>query len=88
MGIIETVGGTVVGMSLVNGKIKPKYGISNIIGCIIIFLLDILFAFLLIYCGIINFDLEFIFFPALGVVVCTYFLLIILVLQNPNNFYI
>ena len=88
MGIIETVGGTVIGISLVNGKIKPKYVISNIIGCIIVFLLDILFAFLLIFYGIINFDLEFIFFPVLGIVVCTYFLLIIPVLQNPNNFYI
>ena len=52
MGIIETVGGTVIGISLVNGKIKPKYVISNIIGCIIVFLLDILFAFLLIFYAI------------------------------------
>ena len=59
MRVIETVGGTALGISLVNGKIKPKYGIRNIIGSIILILLDILFIYLLIN-GILDINLEFI----------------------------
>lgn len=87
MGVIETVGGTALGISLVNGKIKPKYGISNIIGSIILILLDMLFIYLLIN-GILDINLEFIVYPTIGVIVCTYMILIIPILQKPNNFYI
>lgn len=84
---VGNVAGIALGIKLINGKIKPKFGKGAIIGIIIMFLL--LFASLIgfIY-GLLNFDVELIFGGACGLFGFGYLLLISPYTQNSKNYYI
>ena len=62
---IGNIVGTSLGIKLVNGKIKPKYGRGAIIGMIIMVLIFIAFCCGLIY-GLITIDFELIFASICG----------------------
>lgn len=76
-----------LGVKLLNGKIKPKYGVISIITVIIMLLFFIFFIFAFIY-GLITFNTEFIIMPALGMFGMGYLLLISPYTQNSNHYYI
>ena len=72
---IGNIAGIALGIKLVNGKIKPKFGKGAIIGIIIMFLLLIASLIGFIY-GLLSFDFEFIFMCACGLFGFGYLLLI------------
>lgn len=84
---VENVVGIALGIKLVNGKIKPKYGKGAIFATIIMFLLLIASLIGFIY-GVLNLNTEFIFMCACGLFGFGYLLLISPYTQNPNNYYI
>lgn len=79
--------GSTLGIKLVNGKIRPKYGIWAIIGISIMVLFFIAFFCAFIY-GLININLEFIVMPAIGMFGFGYLLLISPYTQKSSNYYI
>ena len=84
---IGNVAGIALGIKLINGKIKPKFGKGAIIGIIIMFLLLIAFLIGFIY-GLLSFDFEFIFMCACGLFGFGYILLISPYTQSSKNYYI
>lgn len=84
---VGNVVGIALGIKLINGKIKPKFGKSAIIGIIIIFLLLIASLIGFIY-GLLNIDVEFIVMCSCGLFVFGYSLLISPYTQNSKNYYI
>ena len=84
---IENFVGIPLGIKLVNGKIKPKYGVSSIIGIVIMTLIFIAFFCAFIY-GLINMNLEFIIMPNFGMFGFGYMLLISPYTQKSSNYYI
>ena len=85
---MNTVIGTNIGIKLINGKIKPKKrSFKTSIVLIIFTLLLIIFSVAFLY-GIINMNIEYIFFCGLTVWGITYLLLISAYTQNSNNYYI
>lgn len=84
---IGNITGIALGIKLVNGKIKPKFGKWAIIGIIIMFLLLIASLIGFIY-GLLSFDFEFIFMCACGLFGFGYLLLISPYTQSSKNYYI
>ncbi len=84
---IGNVVGITLGVNLVNGKIKPRFGKGAIIVIIIMFLLLIAFSIGFIY-GLLNFNLEFILMCACGLFGFGYLLLISPYTQSSKNYYI
>lgn len=84
---IGNITGIALGIKLVNGKIKPKFGKGAIIGIIIMFLLLIASLIGFIY-GLLSFDFEFIFMCACGLFGFGYLLLISPYTQSSKNYYI
>lgn len=84
---IGNITGIALGIKLVNGKIKPKFGKGAIIGIIIMFLLLIASLIGFIY-GLLSFDFEFIFMCACGLFGFVYLLLISPYTQSSKNYYI
>lgn len=84
---IGNIAGIALGIKLVNGKIKPKFGKGAIIGIIIMFLLLIASLIGFIY-GLLSFDFEFIFMCACGLFGFGYLLLISPYTQSSKNYYI
>lgn len=84
---IENVAGVALGIKLINGKIKPKFGKGAIIGIIIMFLLLIVSLIGFIY-GLLSFNFEFIFMCACGLFGFGYLLLISPYTQSSKNYYI
>ena len=85
---MNTVIGTNIGIKLINGKIKPKKrSFKTSIVLTIFTLLLIIFSVAFLY-GIINMNIEYIFFCGLTVWGITYLLLISAYTQNSNNYYI
>lgn len=85
--IIGTSAGAVVGIKLVNGKFRPKYGIKAILTTISLILIDLAVIIAFIY-GIVNLNVEFITMSAIGSISLTYLILINPYCQNSNNYYI
>lgn len=79
--------GPVVGIALVNGKLKPKYGIKGIIGIVLAILFLLVFIGAFIY-GLLNINIEFIIMPLIGIFGFGYVLLINPYLQKSSNYYI
>ncbi len=79
--------GMALGIKLMNGKIKPKFGASAIIGIIIMVLFFIGLCCAFIY-GLINVNLEFIIIPSLGIVALGYIFLVSPYTQKSSNYYI
>ena len=79
--------GAVLGIKLVNGKIRPKYSAGAIIGIIIMTLFFIGFFCAFIY-GLININFEFIVMSAIGMFGFGYLLLISPYTQKSSNYYI
>ncbi len=79
--------GVALGIKLVNGKIRPKYGAGAIIGIAIMSLFFIGFFCAFIY-GLINMNLEFVVMPAIGMFGFGYLLLISPYTQKSSNYYI
>lgn len=79
--------GAALGVKLVNGKFRPKYGVRNIIGIIIMALFFIGFFCAFIY-GLVNLNFEFIVMPAIGMFSFGYMLLISPYTQKSSNYYI
>lgn len=84
---IGNMAGIALGVKLVNGKFKPKFGVKAIIGVVIQAILCIGFLIGLIY-GIVTLNLEFIIMCSLGVFSFGYFLLISPYTQSSKNYYI
>ena len=84
---IGNIAGIALGIKLVNGKIKPKFGKGAIIGIIIMFLLLIASLIGFIY-GLLSFDFEFIFMCACGLFGFGYLLLISPYTQSSKYYYI
>lgn len=82
-----SVAGAILGVKLVNGKFKPKFGAKAIVGVIVQALFCIGFLIGLIY-GIITFNLEFIIMCSLGLLGFGYLLLISPYTQKSKNYYI
>lgn len=79
--------GIALGMKLVNGKFKPKFGIHGIISVVIMVLFIIAFICTFIY-GILNLNFEFIAYSLLGLFGFGYLFLISPYTQSANNYYI
>ena len=79
--------GITLGIKLMNGKFKPKYGAGAIVGIIIMVLFLIGFSCAFIY-GLINMNVEFIIIPALGIFGFGYLLLVSPYTQKSSNYYI
>ena len=79
--------GAAIGVKLVNGKFRPKYGAWAIIAVIIMILFIIGFSCLFIY-GVINMNFEVIIMSAIGVLSFGYILVISPYVQKSNNYYI
>lgn len=84
---IGNIVGIGLGIKLVNGKIKPKFGKGAIISTIIMFLLLVVSLVGFVY-SLLVLDVEFILMFALGVFGFGYLLLVNPYIQNPNNYYI
>lgn len=65
-----------IGVKLINGKLKPNFGKLEIIRSIILLLFFIGFLILFVF-GIINSNLELIIMPLLGILSCGYILLVL-----------
>ena len=87
MGIIGNLVGGYIGVKLVNGKFKPKFGKKAIISLIILVILFFGFVAFLIY-GIKIGNFEYIIMPLLGILALGYIFLISPYFQNSNNYYI
>jgi hypothetical protein len=85
--MIENIVGAAIGTKLVNGKIRPKYGKSAILGIGFFILLLTGFIIAFIY-GLLNGDVEFVIIPALGIASVIYLLLISPYTQNSSDYYI
>lgn len=83
----RNIPGIIQGINLVNGKFKPKFGIITIISIVIMILLVIGFSCAFIY-GLINFNIEFMIMPGLGIFSFGYILLISPYTQKSSNYYI
>lgn len=79
--------GAALGVKLVNGKIKPKFGQRAIFGMIFLIIMLICSIIGFIY-GILSGNGNFIFMPLIAIVAFTYLLLIMPYTQNSNNYYI
>ena len=79
--------GAALGIKLVNGKFRPKYGVGAIIGIAIMALFFIGFFCAFIY-GLISMNLEFIVMSAIGMFGFGYLLLISPYTQKSSNYYI
>ena len=79
--------GVQLGVKLVNGKIKPKYCLKSILLMVIQLLFFVGFFFAFVY-GCLNFNIEFIVMPAIGMFSFGYLLLVNPYIQKPNNYYI
>lgn len=79
--------GSSLGMKLVNGKIKPKFGIPKVLAILIMISIFTLAFYGLMY-GIKNMDVEFIVMPSLIILAFGYVALISPYTQNPKNYYI
>lgn len=84
---IGNIVGIGLGIKLVNGKIKPKFGKGAIISTIIMFLLLVVSLVGFVY-SLLVLDVEFILMFALGVFGFGYLLLVNPYIQNSNNYYI
>ena len=80
--------GTNIGIKLINGKIKPKKKSIRTYITIIIFTLLLLAFFIVLLYGLININIEYMFFGSIAVWAISYLLLISAYTQNPNNYYI
>lgn len=85
--MIDELIGLAMGIKLVNGKIRPKYGKGAIFVIIIFVLLFLSFMSVWIY-GMIKGDLECIIMGFITSLAFGYLLLINPYLQNSNNYYI
>lgn len=79
--------GLELGIKLVNGKIKPKYGVRGIVSTIIMILFFLGFFCAFIY-GLININVEYIIMPMIGMYGFGYLLLISPYTQKSSNYYI
>jgi len=79
--------GASLGVKLVNGKIRPKFGARAILGVIIAILFFIGFFCSFIY-GIMNINFEFIIMSFLGMLGFGYILLVNPYTQKSSNYYI
>lgn len=84
---IENVAGIALGVKLIDGKIKPKFGKGAIIGITIMFLLCIASLMGFIY-GLLSLDFEILFMCVCGLFVFGYLLLISPYTQSSKNYYI
>ena len=76
-----------LGIKLINGKIKPKYSLTSILGIIIMLVLFLVFVLSLVF-GIINFNINFIIISIVGLFSFGYLLLISPYTQKTSNYYI
>lgn len=79
--------GLALGIKLVNGKIKPKFGVSAIL-TIIFILLFFIGSFCAFVYGLINLNIEFILISIISIFSSGYLLLISPYTQKSNNYYI
>lgn len=84
---LGNVVGIALGVKLINGKIKPKFGKGAIIVIIVMFILLLASLIGFIY-GLLNFDVEFIIMCACGLFGFGYLLLISPYTQSSKNYYI
>lgn len=85
---MDIITGASIGIKLMNGKIKPKKrSIKTSIVIIIFILLLIIFSITFLY-GLINLNIEYMFFCGISVWGISYLLLISAYTQNSNNYYI
>lgn len=82
---VASVVGTALGIKLVNGKLKPKFSSSAIIVIAIMILSIIGLLCALIY-GVINFNIEFIIFPSIGIFGFGYLLMASPYTQKSSNY--
>ena len=85
---MDIITGTSIGIKLMNGKIKPKKrSVKTSIVIIIFILLLIIFSITFLY-GLINLNIEYMFFCGITIWGISYLLLISAYTQNSNNYYI
>ena len=86
--VILDIPGIVIGIKLVNGKIKPKKRsfLTNII--LMIFILLLITFFITFLYGLINMNIEYMLYSGIGIWGISYILLISAYTQNSNNYYI
>lgn len=79
--------GALLGIKLINGKIRPKFGFGAIIALIFMIFFLIFSLICLIY-GMVKINLEVLFVGVCGIFGFGYMLLISPYTQNSNNYYI
>ena len=79
--------GIILGIKMVNGKFKPKYGASAIIS-MTLFILVLIGSIIAFIYGIANTNIEFIIFPSLLIFSISYVLLISPYTQKASNYHI
>ncbi len=84
---IGNIVGAALGIKLVNGEIKPKFGIGAILIVAVMSLFFIGFFFSFAY-GIINLNYEFIIMSSIGICSFGYLLMINPYTQKSSNYYI
>ena len=85
---MDIITGTSLGIKLMNGKIKhKKRSVKTSIVIIIFILLLIIFSITFLY-GLINLNIEYMFFCGITIWGISYLLLISAYTQNSNNYYI
>ncbi len=76
-----------LGVQLINGKIKPKFGAVAIFGVAFMTIFVIGFSVWLVI-GVLNLNIEAILFSIIGIISFTYLLLISPYTQKSSNYYI
>ena len=88
MSMIENFVGAGLGVKLINGKIKPKKrGVSTYIALVIFSLILVGFMMAFVW-GLVNMNIEFIFFSGIEILSFGYLILISPYTQNSNNYII
>lgn len=87
MGVIDTFAGAYLGVQLVNGKIRPKYGKQGIVA-VILYPIILITCFACLIYGFINLELGFILYPSIGIFAFGYMMLISPYFQSSKNYYI
>ena len=85
--MIENIVGSTIGIKLVNGKFRPKFGIGAIFAFIFFVLLFII-SFAMFILSLLSLNIHLMFAFGFGTFSVGYILAITPYTQNPNNFYI
>ena len=85
--MIENIVGSAIGIKLINGKFRPKFGVGAVFA-LIFFVLLFIISLVMFILGLLSLNINLIFVFGFGAFSVGYILAITPYTQNPNNFYI